>query len=54
MTKGVPYWGPGSFDIDGMNRMIRAQKLVGALTEDPDWSKIIDTQFLPDDLKAKP
>jgi len=52
-TRGVPYWGPGSFDLDGMNRMIHAQKIVGALTEDPDWSQIIDPQFLPDDLKPK-
>jgi len=48
---GVPYWGPGKFDLDGMNRMIRAQKIVGALTGDVDWSKIVDTRFLPDDLK---
>jgi NitT/TauT family transport system substrate-binding protein len=50
---GVRYWGPGNFDIDGMNRMIRAQKLVGALSGDVDWSKIIDTSFLADDLKPK-
>ncbi len=48
---GVPYWGPGKIDLEGMNRMIRAQKLVGALTGDVDWTKIIDTRFLPDDLK---
>jgi NitT/TauT family transport system substrate-binding protein len=51
--EGVPYWGPGNFDIDGMNRMLRAQKLVGALSGDVDWSKIIDASFLPDDLKPK-
>jgi len=50
---GVPYWGPGYFDLSGMDRMIRAQKLVGALSGDVDWSKIVDTSFLPDDLKAK-
>jgi NitT/TauT family transport system substrate-binding protein len=49
---GVPYWGAGKVDLEGMNRMIRAQKLVGALTGDVDWSKIIDTRFLPDDLKS--
>jgi len=48
---GTPYWGPGKFDIEGMNRMIRAQKIVGALTGDVDWSKIVDTRFLSDDLK---
>lgn len=50
---GVHYWGEGGFDIDGMNRMIRAQKLVGALSGDVDWAKIVDTSFLPDDLKPK-
>jgi NitT/TauT family transport system substrate-binding protein len=50
---GVPYWGPGYFDLSGMDRMIRAQKLVGALSGDVDWSKIVDTSFLPDDLKAR-
>jgi NitT/TauT family transport system substrate-binding protein len=50
---GVPYWSGGNFDIAGMDRMIRAQKLVGALSGDVDWSKIVDTSFLPDDLKPK-
>ncbi|HUD87053.1 MAG TPA: ABC transporter substrate-binding protein [Xanthobacteraceae bacterium] len=50
---GVPYWGPGYFDMAGMDRMIRAQKLVGALSGDVDWSKIVDTSFLADDLKTK-
>lgn len=50
---GVHYWGEGQFDLDGMNRMIRAQKLVGALSGDVDWAKIVDTSFLPDDLKPK-
>jgi NitT/TauT family transport system substrate-binding protein len=47
-----PYWGEGRFDLAGMNRMLEAQKTVGALTGEVDWSKIIDTRFLPDDLKA--
>jgi NitT/TauT family transport system substrate-binding protein len=50
---GVPYWGHGNFDFAGMDRMIRAQKLVGALTGDVDWSKIVDTSFLTDDLKPR-
>jgi NitT/TauT family transport system substrate-binding protein len=36
-----------------MDRMLRAQRLVGALTGDVDWSKIVDTSFLSDDLKPK-
>ena len=50
---GLRYWGAGDFHIDGMNRMIDAQKLVGAISGDVDWSTVIDTSFLPDDLKAK-
>jgi NitT/TauT family transport system substrate-binding protein len=51
---GVPYWGPGDLKLDTMNNMIRAQKLVGAVKGDVDWSKMIDESFLPDDLKSKP
>jgi NitT/TauT family transport system substrate-binding protein len=50
---GVPYWGPGDIRIDTMDNMIRAQKIVGALKGDPDWGKLIDESFLPDDLKTK-
>lgn len=50
---GEPYWGAGDFHIEGMNRMIEAQKLVGAISGDVDWSTVIDTRFLPDDLKPK-
>ncbi len=50
---GVPYWGPGDLRIDTMDNMIRAQKLVGALQGDADWSKLVDESFLPDDLKRK-
>jgi NitT/TauT family transport system substrate-binding protein len=50
---GVPYWGPGDLRIDTMDNMIRAQKIVGALKGDPDWSKLVDESFLPDDLKTK-
>ena len=50
---GVRYWGAGDVNLKAMNEMMRAQKLVGALKDDPDWSKIIDESFLPDDLKRK-
>lgn len=52
MTQGVPYWGPGQIHLDGMKRIIDVQKSVGALTGDIDLSKVVDTQFLPDDLKT--
>lgn len=50
---GVPYWGPGDIRLDTMDNMIRAQKIVGALKGDPDWSKLVDESFLPEDLKSK-
>ena len=49
----MPYWGPGDIRIDTRDNMIRAQKIVGALKGDADWSKLIDESFLPDDLKTK-
>ncbi|HTS20940.1 MAG TPA: ABC transporter substrate-binding protein [Casimicrobiaceae bacterium] len=50
-TQGVPYWGEGEIHLEGLKRMIEAQRSVGAITGDVDYSKIIDTRFLPDDLK---
>jgi NitT/TauT family transport system substrate-binding protein len=51
-TNGVPYWSEGQFNLSGLKRMIDAQKDVGAITGDVDLTKIIDTRFLPDDLKT--
>jgi len=52
MTKGVPYWGEGEIHMEGLKRMIEAQRSVGAIQGDVDYSKIVDTRFLPDDLKT--
>ena len=46
---GLPYWGAGRFDLAGMNRMLEAQKAVGALKGQVDWTRIIDRRFLPAD-----
>lgn len=51
-TKGVPYWGEGDIHLDGLKRMIEAQRSVGAITGEVDYNKLIDTRFLPDDLKS--
>src|SRR5215469_847318 len=51
-TKGVPYWGEGEIHLEGLKRMIEAQRSVGAINGEVDYNKIIDTRFLPDDLKA--
>ena len=50
-TKGVPYWGEGDIHLEGLKRMIEAQKKVGAINGEVDYDKLIDTRFLPDDLK---
>src|SRR6478752_276123 len=50
---GVSYWGPGGINYKGLDNMIRAQKLVGAIKGDVDWSKIVDESFLPEDLRTK-
>jgi NitT/TauT family transport system substrate-binding protein len=52
VTQGVPYWGEGQIQLEGLKRMIDAQKAVGAISGEVDWAKLIDTQFLPSDLKA--
>ena len=51
-TQGVPYWGEGDIHMAGLKRMIEAQRSVGAIQGEVDYSKIVDTRFLPDDLKA--
>jgi len=52
-VEGVSYWGPGGINYKGLDNMIRAQKLVGAIKGDVDWSKIVDESFLPEDLRTK-
>ena len=45
---GVKYWSGGEINLKAMNEMMRAQKIVGALKDDPDWGKIIDLKaFCP-------
>jgi len=51
-TQGIPYWGSGQFHLDGMKRMVEVQKMVGAISGDIDIAKMIDTRFLPEDIRA--
>jgi NitT/TauT family transport system substrate-binding protein len=51
-TGGVAYWGEGEIHMDGLNRAIEVQRMVGAISGDIDIAKIVDTRYLPDDLKA--
>ncbi len=45
------YWDEGAFDYQGMNRMMDGLRILGQIKGDVDWSKIVDTSFLPADLK---
>jgi NitT/TauT family transport system substrate-binding protein len=51
-TAGIEYWGTGQIHMEGLKRAIEVQKMVGAISGDVDLSKIIDTQYLPDDIKT--
>ena len=51
-TDGVEYWGTGQIQLSGLEKAIEVQKMVGAISGDVDAKSIVDTRFLPDDLKA--
>lgn len=49
-TQGIEYWGSGQINMEGLKRMIEVQKSLGALDGSADVTKMIDTQFLPEDI----
>lgn len=51
-TDGISYWGPGTIHLAGLKKTIEVQKMVGAIKGDIDVNAIIDTRFLPDDIKT--
>jgi NitT/TauT family transport system substrate-binding protein len=51
-TAGIPYWGSGQIHLEGMKRMIEVQRMVGAITGEVNYDAIIDTSFLPEDIRA--
>jgi NitT/TauT family transport system substrate-binding protein len=51
-TEGIPYWGSGQIHLDGMKRMLELQRGLGTIKGEVDYNSIVDTQFLPDDIKA--
>ncbi len=46
------YWSDGRFDYEGMNHMVEGLQITGQLKDAPDWSKMVDTSFLPPDQRA--
>ena len=43
----IKYWGDGQLNYPGMDKMADGMQLVGTLKALPDWSKIVDSSFLP-------
>ena len=41
------YWSGGEINLKAMNEMMRAQKIVGALKDDPDWARSSTKAFFP-------
>ncbi len=46
------YWSDGRFEYPVMDRMVEGLRIVGQLKGPVDWSKYVDTAFLPPDLQA--
>jgi len=51
-TNGIPYWGSGQIHLAGLKSMVEVQRMVGSITGEVDYDAIIDTQFLPEDIRA--
>lgn len=50
-TTGIPYWSEGELNLQTMRAATKGLVSVGALKEEPDWSALIDQNFLPADLR---
>jgi NitT/TauT family transport system substrate-binding protein len=46
------YWSDGRLDYVGMNHMVEGLQITGQIKGDVDWSKYVDTSYLPPDLRA--
>jgi NitT/TauT family transport system substrate-binding protein len=45
------YWSDGRFDYAGMNHMVEGLQITGQIKGDIDWSKYVNTSYLPSDLR---
>ena len=48
---GFKYWSEGRIDTKSMEKMLEGLRLIGQLSGDVDLKKMIDTQYLPADLR---
>ena len=46
------YWSDGRLDYAAMNHMVEGLQITGQMTGNVDWSKYVDTNYLPADLRA--
>jgi NitT/TauT family transport system substrate-binding protein len=49
----MQWWHKGDLHYQAMDRMVEGMQVVGKLPGSIDWSKIVDTSFLPKDLQPK-
>ncbi len=49
----IPYWGPGTIHIRGIENAFEALRSIGVIKEDIDVERLIDWSVLPKDIKAK-
>lgn len=48
----IDYWSDGRFDYKAMDHMVEGLQITGQLKQAPEWSKMVDTQFLPPDQRS--
>ena len=48
----LKYWSEGRLDYDAMNAMVEGLRITGQLKGEVDWSKYVDTAYLPTELRA--
>lgn len=48
----INYWSDGRLDYDAMNRMVEGLQITGQLKGAVDWASMVDTSFLPPELRA--
>lgn len=48
----IHYWDQGSLDYTGMNRMVEGLQIIGKQKGPVDWKTVVNTAFLPKDLKS--
>ncbi|HET6182273.1 MAG TPA: ABC transporter substrate-binding protein [Acetobacteraceae bacterium] len=47
----IHYWSDDRLDYAGMDRMVEGLAIVGEMSGKPDWSKLVDTAFLPSETR---